>query len=1337
MVQSLSWMGRTPDSQPENGAWRLNEANYYHQGWLASGNTRGVIGITFTACLAKSIDPPPRTNFYLRGHRSEVILVKWNEPYQKLATCDITGIIFVWIKHDGRWSIELINDRSSQVTDFCWSHDGQMALICYKDSFVLVGSVAGQRYWSSMLNLDGCMVTCGIWTPDDQRVMFGTTAGKVIVMSASGTMVAQVIIHEGLEISCLGWSSERFHLVEQESSDVNISSDLPSSRVVKPYILSVVLSVGDVLLMSSYDDVCPKVIHTGLSGVKVEWSNDGELLAVCGYVRQLNQDCCNEVRFYRRSSRLQFILQLPTQGKQPVTAMTWGHNDKRVFVAVGAEIFTIRVIKHVASLQLLCQRCVRKQLPDEKTVSVLPLPTKLQGIVAELFCPTIKGYIPYPGRLREFVCAPPPWKDRLHCTIIRHGDETSGGYYTLYLEHLGGLIPLLKGRRASKLHPDFVIFDPQDKVTHRADEENVLANSDSLLEDSDSDGNARDGCGSPSARRKKRFRKLRDSLKCRESAPADQQAEEVAYDDSLPESSHLVSITSNIWGTKFRFSGLATFLPNELGSVTYKTSLLHLQPRQMTVGIVELSNDPHSQLNDIDFSAGNLSESEDELYGVGCELDTGNDNSNIIAAPSSNNHAAIGAMAVGLDGGGGIGACGMDNIEGGLMFEYCNSPANKSKHQRSSRLTSPQKTATPDNSPKVRHLAGSLSPLLTGRVPTGLHQNILTSAQAERLTRVSPTEVDHPYIECLLNDRRLNNASGQCFRLSSGPRELSHSPVAPPGDGCTARAVDDGPLLPSIFLRSVLNGANGSSTGASRVIAQQPDADDQCSKQNECGRSCDAGRPTAKNTVTTLPSSDPLPRWADKACHDIQFIDDFDEKSDLYERQCSSRDAVHCTAGSGLSAREIMQSTQMLANVANPPKTVCLEPELRLSVSANAATVGAGVDAKRRQELGVCLDAEECAAVDISCDVAQCDLQPANLAQHRSDFISGSESHSMVIADVPSICSFEPHKTRLVLTNSPETKPKSMSKLREMARNALCSNRSRDMLRGKRRGLCAIANPVVQSGGGGGGGVDDNFIKSSDSSNPNSPILPPKVRQQRCGSLDARHYSTLDGVADSLAPPSLTAQSTSLPASPVHRLGGGGGGGGGGGKKQNKQMAGRSKLQSPLTRRRLKKNSAKNPGDSSDDEHTMSAEEVTTSENYRNLETFQKAQLNKKLRKVRTKFDSELVLETNSSHTSPHGSPQHAARSVGGSPTKRPKRRHFVMYNKAPMWNESSQVYQLDFGGRVTQESAKNFQIEFGGKQVMQFGRIDNNAYTLDFQYPYSAIQAFAVALANVTQRLK
>ena len=46
------------------------------------------------------------------------------------------------------------------------------------------------------------------------------------------------------------------------------------------------------------------------------------------------------------------------------------------------------------------------------------------------------------------------------------------------------------------------------------------------------------------------------------------------------------------------------------------------------------------------------------------------------------------------------------------------------------------------------------------------------------------------------------------------------------------------------------------------------------------------------------------------------------------------------------------------------------------------------------------------------------------------------------------------------------------------------------------------------------------------------------------------------------------------------------------------------------------------------------------------------------------------------------------------------QRKRLVLHNKSPMWNEASQVYQLDFGGRVTQESAKNFQIEYKGKQV-------------------------------------
>lgn len=78
-----------------------------------------------------------------------------------------------------------------------------------------------------------------------------------------------------------------------------------------------------------------------------------------------------------------------------------------------------------------------------------------------------QSYIPDPFKLREFVSIPPPGNERLYCTMLRHGEETSGGHYTLYLEYLGGLVPLLKGKRTSKLRPDFVIFDPKIKTFQR------------------------------------------------------------------------------------------------------------------------------------------------------------------------------------------------------------------------------------------------------------------------------------------------------------------------------------------------------------------------------------------------------------------------------------------------------------------------------------------------------------------------------------------------------------------------------------------------------------------------------------------------------------------------------------------------------------------------------------------------------------------------------------------------------------------------------------------------------------------------------------------------------
>lgn len=60
----------------QDQGWKLNRTNYYQEGWLATGNVRGIVGVTYTTSHCnKSLDYPPRTNYNLRGHRSEVLIL--------------------------------------------------------------------------------------------------------------------------------------------------------------------------------------------------------------------------------------------------------------------------------------------------------------------------------------------------------------------------------------------------------------------------------------------------------------------------------------------------------------------------------------------------------------------------------------------------------------------------------------------------------------------------------------------------------------------------------------------------------------------------------------------------------------------------------------------------------------------------------------------------------------------------------------------------------------------------------------------------------------------------------------------------------------------------------------------------------------------------------------------------------------------------------------------------------------------------------------------------------------------------------------------------------------
>ncbi|KAF8405242.1 hypothetical protein HHK36_010143 [Tetracentron sinense] len=84
-----------------------------------------------------------------------------------------------------------------------------------------------------------------------------------------------------------------------------------------------------------------------------------------------------------------------------------------------------------------------------------------------------------------------------------------------------------------------------------------------------------------------------------------------------------------------------------------------------------------------------------------------------------------------------------------------------------------------------------------------------------------------------------------------------------------------------------------------------------------------------------------------------------------------------------------------------------------------------------------------------------------------------------------------------------------------------------------------------------------------------------------------------------------------------------------------------------------------------------------------------------------------------------------------------------VLKNKAPRWHEQLQCWCLNFRGRVTVASVKNFQLVAAvepshnvslveqEKVILQFGKIGKDIFTMDYCYPLSAFQAFAICLSS------
>lgn len=153
------------------------------------------------------------------------------------------------------------------------------------------------------------------------------------MITVHGVFITQVSVQEGIEVSGLTWSYKRPYLPENET---------------KNEMLAVSFVDGTIFLMKNYDEIFPIVIETSLINVKMEWSNKGEILAVGGHRLKKspitgNFYHQNIVRFYSKNGSLIKQVNLDYT-LQPLSALTWACNDRRLFIACGQILYTAWIL---------------------------------------------------------------------------------------------------------------------------------------------------------------------------------------------------------------------------------------------------------------------------------------------------------------------------------------------------------------------------------------------------------------------------------------------------------------------------------------------------------------------------------------------------------------------------------------------------------------------------------------------------------------------------------------------------------------------------------------------------------------------------------------------------------------------------------------------------------------------------------------------------------------------------------------------------------------------------------------------------------------------------------
>ncbi|XP_016056182.1 PREDICTED: tubby-related protein 4 isoform X2 [Miniopterus natalensis] len=1469
-ILCLSWKGRVPKSEKEKPVCRRR---YYEEGWLATGNGRGVVGVTFTSShCRRDRNTPQRINFNLRGHNSEVVLVRWNEPYQKLATCDADGGIFVWIQYEGRWSVELVNDRGAQV-------------------------------------------------------LFGTADGQVIVMDCHGRMLAHVLLHESDGILSMSWNYPAF-LVEDssesdtDSDDYSPPQDGPAAypipvQNIKP-LLTVSFTSGDISLMNNYDDLSPTIIRSGLKEVVAQWCTQGDLLAVAGMERQTQLgDLPNGpllksamVKFY--NVRGEHIFTLDTLVQRPIISICWGHRDSRLLMASGPALYVVRVEHRVSSLQLLCQQAIASTLREDKDVSKLTLPPRLCSYLSTAFIPTIKPPIPDPNNMRDFVSYPSAGNERLHCTMKRTEDdpEVGGPCYTLYLEYLGGLVPILKGRRVSKLRPEFVIMDP--RTDSKSDE--IYGNSlistviDSCNCSDSSDIELSDDWAakkSPKISQASKSPKLpRINIEARKSPKLSRAAQEMSRSPRLPmrkpsigspsltrrefpfeditQHNYLAQVTSNIWGTKFKIVGLAAFLPTNLGAVIYKTSLLHLQPRQMTIYLPEVRKISMDYVNLPVFNPNVFSEDEDDLPVTGASGVPENNPPCTVNIPIAPIHSSAQAMSPTQSIGLVQSLLANQNVQLDVLTNQTtavgaaeHASENATQYPGSNRYSNPGQVIFGGvemgrlipNPPQL-----SLPPPAQGPVQL----SVVEHGDREQEHLQKPAKALRPAPQLTAEGDAVVFGTPQeiqVAKLNPPPPYPGTIPAAPttaapppPVDVCLKKS--DFSLYPTaVHYQPPLGYERITTFDSSGNVEEvcRPRTRMLCS-QNTYTLPGPGSSATLRLTATEKKVPQPctsatlnrltVPRYSIPTGDPPPY-------PDLAGPLASSRVAAQRLDGGLIHAtlrRNNREVVLKAAAPAEPPRALPQHPPLqhpskpkgaapfpsRPPAALYTCSQCSGGGATGRPEPGAG-GAQAAGTSPLASQSSYSLLSPPDGARERTDYVNSAFTEDEALAQHcpvekplrhpalpeaavavkrPPPYQWDPMLGEDIWVPQERTAQTGVPNLLKLPPLVVSQSQHLDVSRVPFVSPKSPTSPTAtfQTGYGIGVPYPGSYnnpplpgvqapCSPKDTLSPTQfaqqeptvvlqPAYPPSLSyctlppmypgSSTCSSLQLPSIALHPWNSYSACPPMQNPQGT-LPSkahlvvekplvSPPpptdlqNHLG-------------TEVMVETSDnfqevlslTESPVPQRTEKfgKKNRKRLDSRAEEGNVQAVTEGRVRKEARTLSDFNSLisspRLGREKKKAKSQKDqlkSKKLNKTNEFQDSSESEPElfisgdelmnQSQGSKKGWKSKRSLRTAseleefkcrkaseredgrlgsqgfvYVMANKQPLWNEATQVYQLDFGGRVTQESAKNFQIELEGRQVMQFGRIDGNAYILDFQYPFSAVQAFAVALANVTQRLK